>query len=54
MNKAFHGLDPAHQTVLRIVLSRDANPLLAAPATGEWSIAEIVHHLYLVEGRMIK
>jgi hypothetical protein len=54
MNKTLRRLDSIHSKLLdTITLIED--PLFSQnPADKEWSIAEIVHHLCLVEARVIK
>ncbi len=54
MNRALRRLDSIHSRLLDTVASIE-DPLFArCPAENEWSVAEIVHHLCLVERRVIK
>jgi len=54
MKKALNRLDSIHQKLVNIVSSLDPKIYSQRPAEGEWSVGEIVHHLCLVEGRVIK
>jgi len=54
MKKALKRLDSIHQKLINIVSSLDPKIYSQRPAEGEWSVGEIVHHLCLVEGRVIK
>jgi hypothetical protein len=54
MKKALKRLDSVHQKLINIVSSLDPKIYSQRPAEGEWSVGEIVHHLCLVEGRVIK
>ncbi len=54
MKRALQRLDSAHEKLLRIVSPLEASIYSQRPAQGEWSVAEIVHHLALVEERVIK
>ena len=54
MNRTLRRLDSIHSKLLNTLGSID-DPLFArCPAENEWSVAEIVHHLCLVERRVIK
>lgn len=54
MNKALKRLDTIHQKLIRSVSTLEPALYSRQPAEGEWSVAEIVHHLCLVEARVIK
>jgi hypothetical protein len=54
MNKTLRRLDSIHSKLLNTI-TPISDPLFSrSPADNEWSIAEIVHHLCLVEERAIK
>jgi hypothetical protein len=52
MKRVLNRLDSIHQKLLDVVSPLDAKLYSQRPAEGQWSVAEIVHHLYLVEGRV--
>jgi uncharacterized damage-inducible protein DinB len=54
MNKALKRLDSIHQKLLGAIAPLDDELYSQRPSDGEWSVAEIVHHLYLVEDRVTK
>ena len=54
MKKALQRLDTVHQKLVRTISPLEPNLYSERPAAGEWSVAEIVHHLCLVEDRVIK
>lgn len=54
MNKILKRLDSVHDKLISTVVSIDADRFNKRPAENQWSIAEILHHLHLVEGRVIK
>ena len=54
MKKVLQRLDSVHQKLLDVVLPLEASLYSQQPAEGEWSVGEIVHHLALVEERVIK
>ena len=54
MKRALQRLDSVHQKLLSTVSSLEPELYSRQPAAGEWSVAEIVHHLHLVEARVIK
>ncbi|MGH9873375.1 MAG: DinB family protein [Pyrinomonadaceae bacterium] len=54
MKKALNRLDAIHQKLISTISPLDSNLYAQRPAEGEWSVAEIVHHLCLVEGRVTK
>ena len=47
-------LDSVHQKLLETVSPLDPEIFSQRPSKDEWSVAEIVQHLYLVEERVIK
>jgi hypothetical protein len=54
MNKTLRRLDSVHSKLVDTI-ARFNDPLFSrSPADNEWSVAEIVHHLCLVEERVIK
>jgi DinB superfamily len=54
MEKVLRRLDSIHQQLVGTVSSLDPTLYAQRPAEGEWSVAEIVHHLCLVETRVVK
>jgi uncharacterized damage-inducible protein DinB len=54
MKKALQRLDAIHQKLLKLVSSLDENVYSHRPSENEWSVGEIVHHLCLVEARVIQ
>jgi hypothetical protein len=54
MKKALKRLDKVHQKLISEISPLAPNVYAERPAAGEWSVAEIVHHLCLVEGRVTK
>jgi hypothetical protein len=54
MKRALRRLDSVHQKLINTISSLEPNVYKQRPADGEWSVAEIVHHLCLVEARVIK
>jgi len=54
MERVLRRLDSVHQKLLSAVSPLALDIYSQQPTAGEWSIAEIVHHLCLVEGRVIK
>jgi hypothetical protein len=54
MKKALQRLDSVHGKLLTAVSTLEPQLYSQRPAEGEWSVAEIVHHLCLVEDRVIK
>ena len=54
MKKVLRRLDRIHQKLLSTVSQLDPELYSQQPAEGEWSVAEIVHHLCLVEDRVTK
>ena len=54
MNKALRRLDSIHSKLVDTITPIDDPLFSQSPAENEWSISEIVHHLCLVEERVIK
>ena len=54
MKKALQRLDSVHQKLISTISPLEPSLYAQRPAEGEWSVAEIVHHLCLVEARVIK
>lgn len=54
MKRVLKRLDSIHQKLLAAVSTLEPELYSRRPAEGEWSVAEIVHHLCLVEDRVIK
>lgn len=54
MKRVLRRLDSAHQKLTDAIAPLDATLFSQRPAKDEWSVAEIVHHLCLVEERVIK
>ncbi len=54
MKKVLNRLDSIHQRLLDVVSPLDPRWYSERPAEGEWSVAEIVHHVCLVEDRVTK
>ncbi len=54
MKRALRRLDSVHEKLLHTVSLLEPGIYFQRPAEGEWSVAEIVHHLALVEERVIK
>lgn len=54
MNRTLARLNSIHEELLGTVGSLEADVYARQPAAGEWSVAEIVHHVCLVEARVIK
>jgi hypothetical protein len=54
MERALKRLDSVHQKLVSTVASLAPAVYSERPAEGEWSVAEIVQHLCLVEARVIK
>jgi hypothetical protein len=47
-------LDSVHKDLIDMVVPLEPSVFATRPSTNEWSVAEIVHHLSLVEERVIK
>ena len=54
MNKALKRLDSVHRKLLGAIAPLDDDLYSRRPSDSEWSVGEIVHHLYLVEDRVTK
>ena len=54
MNRSLKRLDVVHQKLLDTVQPLDTELFMQRPSDSEWSVAEILQHLYLVEERVIK
>ncbi|HKO60639.1 MAG TPA: DinB family protein [Pyrinomonadaceae bacterium] len=54
MNRSLQRLDDVHQKLLDTVTPLDSELFMQRPSDREWSVGEIVQHLYLVEDRVIK
>ena len=54
MKKTIDQLDSLHHQLLDIVSSIEENRFSRRPTEAEWSIAEVMHHLFLAEGWMLK
>ena len=54
MEKVLRRLDSIHEKLLAAVSPLDAEAYSRRPAEGQWSVAEVVHHLGLVEQRVVK
>ena len=54
MKKALKRLDSVHQKLISAISPLEPDIYARRPAEGDWSVAEIVHHLCLVEGRVTK
>ena len=54
MKRALKRLDSVHEKLINCISALEPTIYSRQPGTGEWSVAEIVHHLCLVEARVIK
>ena len=54
MKRSLKRLDSVHQKLLETVSSLEPVPFSQQPSETEWSVAQIVQHLCLVEERVIK
>jgi hypothetical protein len=54
MERVLRRLNLVHQKLLNVVSPLELDVYSQRPTAGEWSVAEIVHHLCLVEDRVIK
>src|ERR1700682_1464281 len=54
MNRSLKRLDSVHQKLIEIVSPLEPALFSERPSRDEWSVAEIVQHLCLVEERVIK
>ncbi len=53
MKKVIQRLDSVHQRLLDLVTPIDSRQFTLGPTDNEWSVGQIVHHLCLVEERVI-
>src|SRR5215210_1620253 len=53
MEKVFARLDATHRRLMEMIMPMDEEHFKRRPSPEEWSIAEIVHHLCLVEQRVL-
>lgn len=53
MNRTLERLDSVHKKLLETVSPLDEALFAQSPSENQWSISQIVHHLYLVEERVI-
>lgn len=54
MNRSLKRLDVVHQRLMATVAPLDSQTFMQRPSQDQWSVGEIVHHLYLVEERVVK
>lgn len=54
MEKVLRRLDAIHQKLISTIAALEPDAYSQRPAADEWSVAEIVHHLCLVEGRVTR
>ena len=54
MNRSLKRLDVVHQELMDTIQPLDSKLFMQRPSDNEWSVAEIMQHLYLVEERVIK
>ncbi|MDX6611164.1 MAG: hypothetical protein QOD75_350 [Blastocatellia bacterium] len=54
MKRTLRRLDKTHQKLIATIAPIGAEEFSRRPAPEQWSVAEIVQHLYLVEARVIK
>ena len=54
MKRRLAKLDAIHGKVLNLIAETDDSQFIRRPSENEWSVAEIVHHLALVEQYVIK
>jgi hypothetical protein len=54
MKKPLKRLDSVHQKLIDTIIPLDAELFSQRPSNNEWSVAEIVQHLCLVEERVLK
>jgi hypothetical protein len=54
MKKTLHRIDAVHQKLIDIITPIEPESFSRRPAKDEWSVAEIVQHLALVEERVIQ
>ncbi|HUS09570.1 MAG TPA: DinB family protein [Pyrinomonadaceae bacterium] len=54
MKRALKRLDSVHERLINSISALEPTIYSRQPGTGEWSVAEIVQHLCIVEARVIK
>ena len=54
MQRTLKRLDKVHETLVATVTPLGPEIFSRRPSESEWSVSEILHHLYLVEARVIK
>ena len=54
MKRALKRLNVIHQRLISAISPLDPDTYAQRPTEGEWSVAEIVHHICLVEARVTK
>lgn len=54
MEKILAQLDSMHRKLLATITPIGQEDFARRPSEAEWSVAEVVHHLYLVERRVLK
>ena len=54
MQRIINRLDSTHEKLVNTVLPLSATLFSQRPSESEWSVSEILHHLNLVESRVIK
>ena len=54
MHRTLKRLDAAHKKLIATITPLAPGVFSQRPSATEWSVAEIVHHLRLVEDRVIK
>lgn len=54
MNRSLRWLDSIHLKLMNAILPVDDSLFSRSPSNHEWSLAQIVHHLCLVEQAVIK
>jgi hypothetical protein len=54
MQRVHRQLDRVHRQLLDAIAPLDAEKFARRPAPGRWSVAEVVHHLCLVEQRIMQ
>ncbi|HEV2826527.1 MAG TPA: DinB family protein [Pyrinomonadaceae bacterium] len=54
MKRPLKRLDSVHEKLINCISALEPAVYSRQPGDGEWSVAEIVHHLCLVEARVIK
>lgn len=54
MKKPLKRLDSIHQKLIDTITPLNTNLFTQRPSNNEWSVSEIVQHLYLVEERVLK